>query len=544
MSTTDDLAVPVKALETQNRRLVAMLDAIDDHVILVDTDSHILFLNRATEEVARGNYGQSRDELIGKSTLDGPQSQAFKQYVRGLVARASTGEAVADEFLLPLPDGAVWHEHRFHPVRGPGDDVEAVAIVSREIHARKQAEGRLHLLSKIGLLAETNDFDGVLARAAGLAIPELADWSVFELVQNGHLHRSTIVHPDPDGTGTADAERQLNAARAAAPRQLEGLEAGGRVYQLDRGDADTLRARDPDLHALLERLHASTAIVVPFIVMGAPIALATFVYGASSGRRHAAADLAIAEEIARRAAQIVENARLHAELAEALEYRERVMGILGHDLRNPVSAVLSLSATLERRADVPERTKEGLRHIHRSGERMEQMIATILDFTRLRFRGAPSLVLETFDLETLVRTIVEELRAADPSRSVTIEARGELRGRWDVSRMGQVISNLVGNALTHGDREAPVTVALRSDHASVWLAVSNRGPAIAADVLGKLFEPFWQGARSGAARSRGLGLGLFIVQQIVQAHGGEITVQSQDDQTTFTVCLASRANAP
>ena len=87
-------------------------------------------------------------------------------------------------------------------------------------------------------------------------------------------------------------------------------------------------------------------------------------------------------------------------------------------------------------------------------------------------------------------------------------------------------------------------MALRSDHASVWLAVSNRGPTISADVLGKLFEPFWQGASPGAARSRGLGLGLFIVQQIVHAHGGEITVQSQDDQTTFTVCLASHAHAP
>ncbi|HEX7942182.1 MAG TPA: HAMP domain-containing sensor histidine kinase, partial [Gemmatimonadaceae bacterium] len=166
-----------------------------------------------------------------------------------------------------------------------------------------------------------------------------------------------------------------------------------------------------------------------------------------------------------------------------------------------------------------------------------QMIATILDFTQLRFRGAPSLAREAFDFENLVRTVVDELRAANPGRDITLDARGELRGRWDVSRMGQVISNLVGNALTHGARESPVTVSLTSDHDSVFLAVTNHGPTIPGEALGRLFEPFWQGPRGGATRSRGLGLGLFIAQQIVQAHGGGITVRSQNHQTTFTVRL-------
>src|SRR5262249_39053277 len=231
------------------------------------------------------------------------------------------------------------------------------------------------------------------------------------------------------------------------------------------------------------------------------------------------------------------NARLHSELAQALAYRERVMGILGHDLRNPVSAVLSLSSTLAQRADVPERTKEGLRHIHRSAERMEQMIATILDFTQLRFRGAPALAREAFDFDNLVGTVVDELRAANPGRDITLDARGELRGHWDVSRMGQVISNLVGNALTHGARESPVTVSLTSDNDSVFLAVTNHGPTIPGEALGRLFEPFWQAPNGGAARSRGLGLGLFIAQQIAQAHGGSIAVRSRDDQTTFTLRL-------
>ena len=528
-------AASERALLDANGRYAAMLDALDDHLLLLDTDSHVLFLNRATEGSARENYGHARDEMVGRHTMDGAPSP-FKDYITGLAARARTGETIAEEFLLPVPGGAVWHEHRYHPVRGAAGDVEAIAVASRDIHARKQAEGRLRLLSKIGLLAETTELDGLLARAADLAVPELADWSVFELVHDGAIVRSTIGHSDP--ARAADAERALTEARGAVARRLDGADFGGRVYQLDPDD-DALRAADPALHALLRRFAAATAIVVPFFVMGAPIAVATFAYGPESGRRHAAADLEIADEITRRAAQLVENARLQAEVAQALAYRERVMGVLGHDLRNPVSAVLALSAVLAKRADVSERTKEGLRHIRNSAERMEQMIASILDFTHLRFRGAPSLVLESFDFEHLARTVVDELRAAHAERTITVDARGELRGRWDVTRIGQVISNLVANALAHGAPDASVAVQLTTDADHVELAVTNRGPTIPADALGKLFEPFWQAPKPGGS-TRGLGLGLFIVQQIVQAHGGEIAVRSQSEETTFTVRLPRR----
>lgn len=441
-----------RALGDAHRRFTAMLDALDDRVILLDPDARVLFLNRASEAAARGMHGVSRADMVGRSSIAGTHSTDYEALVAGRVARARAGETVAGEFLLPMPDGAIWHEHTFHPVRGAGGAVEAIAVSSRDIHARKQAEGRLHLLSKIGLLAESNQLDDVLARAAGLAVPELADWAVFELVHGGAVQR--VVHADP-------ARRALVEA-LLAERAPDAGEPGARIVDV-RDPDDELRARDPALFAVLERGAATTAIVVPFIVMGAPIARAAFVFGAESGRRHTAADLTIADEIARRAAQIVESARLHAELAQALAYRERVMGILGHDLRNPVAAVISLSATLAQRPDVPERTKEGLRHIQTAAARMNQMIATILDFTRLRFHGALTLALDHFDLATLARSIVDELRAAHPGRDIAVAAHGELRGRWDAGRLGQVIANLVGNALAHGARDTDVQLALSAD---------------------------------------------------------------------------------
>jgi signal transduction histidine kinase len=172
--------------------------------------------------------------------------------------------------------------------------------------------------------------------------------------------------------------------------------------------------------------------------------------------------------------------------------------------------------------------------MHDAAERMEQMIATLLDFTRLRFRGAPALDRKPVDLERLARMVVEELRAAHPTREIELTAGDDLRGQWDLSRIGQVISNLVGNALTHGAPDSPVSVTLTSDKTEVVIAVTNRGVTLPDDALGKLFEPFWQAAGKG---SRGLGLGLFIVKQIVEAHGGHIQVRSESGQTTFTVRL-------
>ncbi len=527
------------ALENQNRQLIGMLDALPDFLILHDRDARITFLNRATAEFASPLLGLPREEVIGLSVADGPQPESHKRRILDLVARAGRGETIQEEVLLPVHDGARWHEHQFAPVFGPDGEVEAVATASRDIHARKQTEARLQLLSKVGMLAGTADMDDVLARAACLAMPELADWSIFELVEDGYLQRATVVHSDAERAALAES---LLAQRPAA-RRIDRVELAAHLYRIGGSEDASLRGYDPALDELLRRFGATTAIVLPFVVMGSPVAVATLVFGSESNRRHGSEDLAIAEDVARRAAQIVENARLHAQLERAVEYRERVMGILGHDLRNPVSAVLSLATTMAEKTDVPAKVKEGLGHIRASAERMEQLIGTVLDFTRLRFRGAPELALDTFDLEDLARAIVDELRAAHPNRRITLDARGELSGRWDFTRIGQVISNLVENALTHGARESPVAVDLSSEDGCAVLAVTNLGPTIPSAALDKLFEPFWQGPKGSGGKSRGLGLGLYIARQIAQAHGGAIQVRSQEGQTTFTVRLPLRVEA-
>jgi signal transduction histidine kinase len=226
------------------------------------------------------------------------------------------------------------------------------------------------------------------------------------------------------------------------------------------------------------------------------------------------------------------------EMAQALAFRDQVMGILGHDLRNPLSAVLGIAGLAELDGSLSDKARRHVEQIKRAASRMREMIETLLDFTRTRFAGKLPISPAPTDLNELCRGVVEELAAGHPSRTIDLEARGDASGKWDPGRIAQVVSNMVGNALTHGDPYAPVRLSIEGDKREVTLKVCNRGPAIVQEMIPILFEPFRRGSPVDASHTHGLGLGLHIAKQIVIAHGGTISVQSSTDQgTTFSVSL-------
>jgi signal transduction histidine kinase len=223
-------------------------------------------------------------------------------------------------------------------------------------------------------------------------------------------------------------------------------------------------------------------------------------------------------------------------MEQALLFREQMLGVLGHDLRNPVTAVKGLAGLLLMH-DPPEPMRAGLQRIDQAAGRMNEMIGTLLDFTHSRFRGRlPISPEEDTDLLLISRRVVDELSVAHPQRDLRVHGEGNVCGFWDPARLGQVVSNLVGNALVHGAWDGPIEVALRDDGDHVLCDVSNAGGAIPEAQVARLFEPFQQGTGDGT--TRGLGLGLYIVRQIVDAHGGTITVRSSEGRTSFRVRLA------
>lgn len=223
------------------------------------------------------------------------------------------------------------------------------------------------------------------------------------------------------------------------------------------------------------------------------------------------------------------------ERSEALRINELFMGVLSHDLRTPLMSITMAAEVIKRQQD-PDKVAALADRLLLSSKRMAGMVEDLLDVTRIRQAGGLSLQRSCADMGALVRRTLDEVNLGFPGRTAEPGFTGDLAGVWDGERIGQVLANLVGNAILHGDPSQPVRVAVDgTPTCTVSVAVTNGG-TIPADVLPQLFTPF-RGAERPAGRHQGLGLGLYIAHKIVDLHGGRIDVRSGDGATTFRVQL-------
>jgi len=238
-------------------------------------------------------------------------------------------------------------------------------------------------------------------------------------------------------------------------------------------------------------------------------------------------------QLYRQKLQLAEDLR---QRTEALRLNEMFVAILGHDLRTPLSTILTSTELLRRAPDaatvveIAERVRNGAR-------RMQALVENVLDLARARLAGGIPLKRDDVDLGALIRASVQEQQAVAPHVRFDIQITGDVRGEWDPDRLTQVLSNLLGNALQHGETGKPVEITADGHRPGyVSVTVSNSG-RIAPDALPHVFDPF-AAARRPRSRHEGLGLGLYIVRQIIAAHGGEIGVHvEQDSRTVFRLTL-------
>ncbi|MFL5345919.1 MAG: PAS domain-containing protein [Hyalangium sp.] len=222
------------------------------------------------------------------------------------------------------------------------------------------------------------------------------------------------------------------------------------------------------------------------------------------------------------------------ERKRAQEFQQRLLGIVGHDIRNPVSAISLSALTLLKQEGLPPAHLRPLQRIASSADRIEKLVATLLDYTRVQFGQPLPLQRESVCLNALAEQVCDEVRGASPQAQVLLTVTGDTCGEWDPGRVMQVMGNLLTNALRHGSPDAPVRMRCHAAEDSVVLEVHNEGAPIPDAVRAHLFRPF----RGGAQAKQGLGLGLYIVREIVTAHGGTVTFESTAEHgTTFTVRL-------
>ena len=215
---------------------------------------------------------------------------------------------------------------------------------------------------------------------------------------------------------------------------------------------------------------------------------------------------------------------------EAAELREQFIAVMGHDLRNPLAAIQAGITLLEKQPS-PERAAMLLAQMRRSGDRMASLISDVLDLARGRLGGGMAIQREPVFIEPIIRQVVAELASTHPDHLISSECSTDHAVDCDPDRVAQLLSNLLGNALTHGASDIPVRVLCASEHGRFSLAVTNGGEAIPPGAIERLFQPFVRGRAS--ADREGLGLGLYIAAEIAAAHDGELQVASSPEETRF-----------
>jgi len=395
-------------------------------------------------------------------------------------------------------------------------------------------------------MSSTLDPIAGLAELARVAIPALADACVIELVarsEDGAPLPLIAHHVDADRRG---AMEQLGRSLSETPLSNRPKPFTTGRPQLVRGPRDKIigqLAGDAAQAATLGELMPTAAITVPIQDHGGAIGTILLLTTERSGRKFDLDDLATAADLGRRAGVAIENALLYRRAERAIRLRDDFLSTASHELRTPLSALLvqlgGLERTLERTPPPPTddgRTKKKVSGALRHTNRLTRLVDSLLDVSRLTARKL-HMQPESFDLGDLVREVCD--RYADEARQagckIAVSAPAGIVGLWDRSRIDQVVTNLMSNAVKYG-RGEPIDVGLTADDETATVTVTDRGIGIAASDQARIFEQFERAVPT--QNYGGLGLGLFISRQIVEAHGGSIAVDSKAGEgAAFRVAL-------
>lgn len=542
--TTQAKQAEQKLAESENL-LRAVIDGTTDAVFVKDRDGRYVFVNRGAARAT----GTAPENMLGKDDTAVFAGETARRLRANDVEVMRSGKTATYEEDATASDGA---RHTYSSTKAPwhGATGEVIGIIgiARDVTERLRSAEEDRLLADVSdVLARSIDFESTLQGVANVVVPRLADWSFLHLIDEGTFH-STVAHQD--GARLAIARRLLQLYRAPRmeppswdPRsrvlRTGKPEAGPVTEELLDGIVDSAEQRK-----LLREWQLRFYMSVPLLARGRAIGVLTLV-SVVPGRRYEAQDIAVAAEIARRAAMAIESARLYRDARRAIVARNDLLAMVSHDLRNPLN-VLNLRANLLL-GQWPDR-QPGRAHveaIQRAALRMAGLTAELLDAASLE---AGHVVLERVPCEpgALVDEVLEQFGPMIERKELRLRRLVEPRLptlSCDRDRLGRVLANLVDNAIKFTAGGGTLTVRAELRGREVWFGVADTGAGIPDDQLQHIFDRYSQ--PGGAARG-GAGLGLFIAKGIVDAHGGTIAAESLVGSGTtvgFTIPVEPGAGA-
>jgi len=466
------------------------------------------------------------------------------------------GAPYESEYRIVRENGGVrWVTSRGRLRRAEDGTPASIIGVTVDITDRKLAEEATRLLADAGeTLGASLDAGLTLKNLARVVVPSLADWCAVDLVaESGALERAAVFHADPArvALGT-ELFAKYPPRRSDAYGAYRVLETGKPEWANEIAE-DVLAAvaHDAEHLAMIRELHLRSYVCVPLVSRGRAIGVLTLVY-AESGRTYGERDVSLAQELARRAAAAVDNARLYERLREEDRRKDEFLATLAHELRNPL-APLRTGLGVLRSAPASDVVETTYSVMERQLAHMVRLVDDLLDVSRVT-RGRIELHLEDLELGSVVANAVEVSGPALDGAGVKFAAalpEQPIVFRGDRTRIAQVLSNLLNNAAKYTPRGGRVDLVVHREGNDLLVRVQDTGVGIPREMLGEVFEMFTQVQRSTARGEGGLGIGLTLVRRLVELHGGRVWAESEglDRGTTLFVhlpgCIVAReAPAP
>ncbi|HEX7842624.1 MAG TPA: chemotaxis protein CheB [Kofleriaceae bacterium] len=557
-----DIDAPKRALEERERLLEqlrhergfleAVVQQMADGVLIAEAPSGKLIL-----------ANHRMEELLGHELIPAASSSEYRADL-GLHADGRPYEADEWPLARSIASGEIVISERIAlqradggcttvltsaaPVRGADGRIFAGVVmfldISREVEARARTDREQSLLAQTAsLLGDVLDLDRTLQQTVRLVVPEFADWCIVDLQEpDGPIRQAAIAHADPEKEKLA---RDLSRHLPPDPELDHGIghvmrTRKSEIYPLVTDEAWVASALSVEHPAVLRELGARSYICVPLIAHDRVVGALSLIRGESS-QRYDEQSVRLADELGQRFAIAIDNARLHRTTAEAVRVRNEFFSIAAHELRTPIGTLLlhvqGMRLIAEQGQPVTmEAQLKSLAVIERQVQRLDQLVNTLLDVSRLA-AGKFELLREPVDLAALTQEVVArfEAQARRAGAEIAVHAPHPVEGSWDRLRQEQVVANLVSNALKYGAGK-PIEITVDADGQAARLVVQDHGIGIAAEDLRRIFNKF---ERAVPARHyAGLGMGLYITRQIVEAHGGTIRAVSEPGKgSIFTVEL-------
>ena len=535
---------------TQAEQLRIILGSVSEGISVQDLHGRLLYANDAAarscglasgEEMVRAD---SRALAERFETLD-EEGQLIP--ADGLPGRQVLAGAGPRSMVMQVRERATgrswWSEVSAAAVRDEAGQPFLAVNVWRDISEQRRRERQALFLSQASaIIASGLDLPHTLEQLARLAVPSMADWAVVQLLRDSELEVAAVAHADPARVELAREVTRRWPTQLEAERGAGAIARTGVSQLIPEIPEEMLvqSAQDQEHLRILRQLGLRSALGVPLIARGRPIGTLTMIW-AESNRRYDEEDLAVAEELGRRAGAAVDNARLYQEAQQAIRVRDDFLTVAGHELRTPLTALALQIGSVSRMLASPlgERqvTKLRERFDKMAGHcgRIERLVADLLDVSRLT-SGRLTLDREELDLGALVAEVSERFTEVAAHAGCAIEyAPARVVGQFDRMRAEQVVANLLTNAIKYGGGK-PIQVQVAQRGGDAVLQVADSGIGIAPADQKRIFQRF---ERAVSDRNfGGLGLGLWIVREIVHAHGGSIEVASRPGEgARFQVVL-------